>query len=708
MNNLIKYAFCFFQFLLSFSAKGQPAGLTLSNFEKEILSMNNGKEKKVALNKLIDESFNSNFAKYAYFLEEYINVNRFLGDSNNVSNIYADLVSAYGELGEYDKATVYFNQAIKTGKSCNENKAIVFAYSNYATIFMNQGKLDKASNYFLNAIKLAEKYNYFELLGANLANYASVLSVKENDKKLYYLLKADSVFKANNIDDYIVTGNIGSIYSKMSGQSQNAINYLYKAIELAEEANDFKPAGYNYMSLGSIYFEIKDFNKAIALQKKALEVGNKIVNLPLTADALESLANGYAKIGKSDSIIYYLGLMDILFLKKPKIKPNYILNYFINKGLAKSIDKEFNEALKYFILAREKSNININPVETVYWGLGNSYAHLGNTDKAIIYLDSAEQFCKIHSNKTLIKEIQKTYAFIFESKEDFKNAYLALKRSGAINDSNLIKSNASTLIEMQTKYETEKKNNALKDLSIKNLTQEKSINRIWIYSSIGIILLIVLFMVISFFIRRANIRKLSISEHKKLLSQMNPHFIANSMTSIKDFFNRNPETAGEFTSKFNLLMRDILDHSSKDYISLDEELETLVNYIELEKLRVDFTYIIDIVDEFETDNIKVPPLFLQPLVENAIHHGLEPIIEGERLLNIEIILEKGLLTYIVKDNGVGMNFDINSNNKIPLNKKGKSTAILRGRLETLPNGKKGKLDYISLSNGTQVKIIFPI
>lgn len=705
MNKLIKYIFCFFQFLLSFSAIGQPAGLTLSNFEKEVLSMNNGKEKKVALNKLIDDSFNSNFAKYAYFLEEYVHVNRFLGDSNNVSNIYADLVSAYGELGEYDKATVYFNQAIKTGKSCNENKAIVFAYSNYATIFMNQGKLDKASNYFLNAIKLAEKYNYFELLGANLANYASTFSTKDVEKKLYYLLKSDSVFKANNIDDYIVIGNIGSVYNEMSGQSQNAIKYFYKAIELAEKANDFKPAGYNYMNLGSIYIEIKDFNKAISLKKKALEIGNNIVNLYLTADALESLANGYAKIGKADSINYYLGLMDKLFLKKPKIKPNYIVNYFINKGLAHSINEKFSEALKSFDLAKYKSN---NPVETIYWGIGNSYAHLGNTEKAIIYLDSAEQFCKVHSNRTLIEEIQKTYAFIFESKEDYKNAYLALKKSGAITDSNLIKSNASTLIEMQTKYETEKKNNALKDLSIKNLTQEKSINRIWIYSSIGILFLVVFFIIISFVIRRANIRKLSISEHKKLLSQMNPHFIANSMTSIKDFFNKNPETAGEFTSKFNLLMRDILDHSSKDYISLEEELETLVNYIELEKLRVDFTYIINIVDEFETDIIKVPPLFLQPLVENAIHHGLEPIIEGERLLNIEIILEKGLLTYIVKDNGVGMNFDINSNNKIPLNKKGKSTAILRGRLETLPNGKKGKLDYISLSNGTQVKIIFPI
>ena len=130
------------------------------------------------------------------------------------------------------------------------------------------------------------------------------------------------------------------------------------------------------------------------------------------------------------------------------------------------------------------------------------------------------------------------------------------------------------------------------------------------------------------------------AETKALRAQMNPHFIFNSLNSINSFvIDQKHELASDYLIKFSKLIRLILDNSRNETISLEKELETLKLYVFLEAARYDnkFKCIYHISEEVETNNIKIPPMLLQPFVENAIWHGLMQK-EGEGTITIEITM----------------------------------------------------------------------
>ena len=144
-------------------------------------------------------------------------------------------------------------------------------------------------------------------------------------------------------------------------------------------------------------------------------------------------------------------------------------------------------------------------------------------------------------------------------------------------------------------------------------------------------------------------------EMKALKAQMNPHFIYNAMNSIQALvMARKTEEASLYISKFGRLLRQVLNNSDKTLISLENELETLQLYIELEKLRMNMVldYRIDMNDEVDLNGEMVPPLVFQPFVENALWHGLSNK-DGEKKLSILINEQNGWLETIIEDNGIG-------------------------------------------------------
>ncbi len=145
-------------------------------------------------------------------------------------------------------------------------------------------------------------------------------------------------------------------------------------------------------------------------------------------------------------------------------------------------------------------------------------------------------------------------------------------------------------------------------------------------------------------------------EMKALRAQMNPHFLFNSMNSIKGLISQKNEVkAAEYLTKFSALLRSILSNSEKKKIRLDKEIEALKLYIELESLRFtkDFNYQIQIDKNIDTSFTRIPPLVLQPFVENAIWHGLLPKESGSNKLNINIYGEGDFVILEIEDNGVG-------------------------------------------------------
>lgn len=155
---------------------------------------------------------------------------------------------------------------------------------------------------------------------------------------------------------------------------------------------------------------------------------------------------------------------------------------------------------------------------------------------------------------------------------------------------------------------------------------------------------------------RATLERKAIEERMSALrAQMNPHFLFNSLNSIKSFIiNRQEADAVDYLSRFARLMRLVLNHSSEKQVLLSEDLEALRLYIEIEQLRLNptFTCEWDMAEDVDVDFVEVPPLLIQPFVENAIWHGLSTK-QGERVLRLTFRTQGDLLVIAVEDNGIG-------------------------------------------------------
>ncbi len=152
------------------------------------------------------------------------------------------------------------------------------------------------------------------------------------------------------------------------------------------------------------------------------------------------------------------------------------------------------------------------------------------------------------------------------------------------------------------------------------------------------------------------------TELTALRAQMNPHFIFNSLNSIRAYVISNEiKKASRYITKFSKLVRLILHYSSKESISLQDELDALRLYIQLEELRfrTDFGFKINIEEGIEPEKLALPPLILQPYVENAVRHGLAP---KEGIKNLEIFVSKknNQIEYRIRDNGVGRKLALNN------------------------------------------------
>jgi ligand-binding sensor domain-containing protein/uncharacterized membrane-anchored protein YhcB (DUF1043 family) len=207
-------------------------------------------------------------------------------------------------------------------------------------------------------------------------------------------------------------------------------------------------------------------------------------------------------------------------------------------------------------------------------------------------------------------------------------------------------------------------------------------------------------------------------ELQALRSQMNPHFIFNSLNSIQYFIlQKDSKTAYTYLSKFSSLMRMILQNSRERYISLQAEKDWLDLYLELEKLRMEneLEFEVSIADQLNADQTLVPAMMVQPYVENAVIHGLLPK-EFNRILKVTFSQKGEYLHCTIEDNGIGREASGILNEK--RNKKHASSGmkLTRERLEiiTRNNKKKPHLEVIDLKNGdgtsagTMVEIDIPL
>lgn len=210
-------------------------------------------------------------------------------------------------------------------------------------------------------------------------------------------------------------------------------------------------------------------------------------------------------------------------------------------------------------------------------------------------------------------------------------------------------------------------------------------------------------------------RQMDALQLESLQSRMNPHFIFNALNSIQYYIQfNNKKLASKYLVKFSKLMRLSLEASKKESINLKQEIELLGIYLELEQLRFEglFNYSIEIDPEIDIDKEQVPPMLLQPLLENAIKHGVA-FRKSDGIILLRIEKDQEGLKVIVKDNGIGIERSKEKVNRLE-NHKSRGTELIIDRIALIKNimGKKVSIDYKSANEhhefpGTIVTLILP-
>ena len=313
-----------------------------------------------------------------------------------------------------------------------------------------------------------------------------------------------------------------------------------------------------------------------------------------------------------------------------------------------------------------------------------------------------------------------TFNYKLKTKVRYRYRIKELGKNWLYSNSNLIQLNHVPIGEYTLEIQSE---NEIGEWSTESTTLSINVEPPFWKTTWFIVLVIVLSFgsVFFFFFIRSRIKQrqnkllyeINTYQQQALASQMNPHFIFNSLNSIQSFIAQNErKLSNHYLARFAKLMRITLDNSRKSEITIDEELSALEMYLELESIRYkNFEYVFKIDEHINTNIALIPPLLIQPLVENAIWHGLMHKTEKGKLI-VEMSVEDDKIKCCVEDNGVGRQYK--TTKLSDKSHESLSTAITNKRLELLSSqiSEKYQLNVTDLvdahNNPTGTRVCFYI
>ena len=433
------------------------------------------------------------------------------------------------------------------------------------------------------------------------------------------------------------------------GDVETSQIYALKALHLAQLIEDKRIEGKAYNQLFNLHFKLKDYNKALSY----IKITDSLFSKGIDTTSIISIKNNKASV--------YLQLKDynkaLNSYSEAMSLSQSIRNPVLLASILNNIGYTYIDAVKYenaekFLRGAATLNKNIKAINAApYKGLGNLFLLKSEYDSAAVNYKKALDIYVANKNVKDEIEVRDKLIAISILEEDYVKALdnqiirdsLQLKVSRLEKDRLLNFSNVN--------YEVKKKEteiNHQKEINTRN--QWLLISTILLFVLLGIA---TVFYVYNTKLRAAN--KASNLEQSLLRVQMNPHFIFNTLAAIQNItLEGNAIKSSNYIAKFSKLIRQNFDYVRKESISLDKEISMISNYIETQQLRFNnvFTYSVEIDDSIDTSRIQVPPMLLQPFLENAIEYGLKEKKEGGKL-QLKIEKEAQELLFVILDNGVG-------------------------------------------------------
>lgn len=514
--------------------------------------------------------------------------------------------------------------------------------------------LKKGTDIALKAGKINEAGILFNLLATN-ASYQG----NRNLALTYYHYALKAFAENKNPDKVAMTlMNMGSEYEFM-GNYRYAISYVLKAIKNKESSGIKKNLAYYYQHLGQLFKETdKDKWKFYVGKAYQIAKNSNEERVSTRAAIFNDLAGIAQKEKNYDEAISWYDSM--IVISKANNYKNGLATAYSNRSIAYKAQGKHGKAL----------NDILHELEIAY-EINRSYSKIvGHTSAANVLIElNRVNEAKYHANKALeIAEFEKTFpeeeaaahlalATIGEKTKNWEMAYhhYCCYKDGldSVRNAEVQKS----LHALEVRYRTTEKEKEIARLDNDNKLKTITISRneTLIFSFIVIVLLVGGILLLLYIRKQLrNDKQQSELKQKLLRSQMNPHFIFNTLNAINQYIQTNKGSeASDYLAHYAKLMRQILENSTMEFVSLESEIEFINNYLLMQQLRFagSFEFSITIDTAIDPVACEIPPMIAQPFIENAIEHGIRGQIGG--FVNVEFKLQENKLILIVADNGTG-------------------------------------------------------
>ncbi|UKJ08601.1 histidine kinase [Solitalea lacus] len=596
------------------------------------------------------------------------------------------------------------NQQIdKLGLWTNQLKQKEFSESSPCLAFINYNiakNLAKVSTdsakYHINiALELIEREKEFNALKFTIFNGAGMIAESEGKfyQAVYYFNKSAAIIMN---DDLLQSKPLAKVICLLNAaQGNNRIHQYQKAVQQNQLAlkflkklpnNHYKYYFRAYSQLFTSYVESRSYNAdSLRLYLKELRtISSKTHDSIQLRFTNEHTGNYYSLLNQYGTAIPYYKLV-------------------------KGYDKQS-------LLANPQKTSAAKNTYTTIANLIDLYVQTKQFSEAAQLINEADELEKQYADwfsfyeKALNKQAKAHYYFAIGNVDEARKTTDKLSE---LKDNNLKNSGIQATEEMATIYQLQAKDRSINTLNrtIDYTTQRLEKNKLLLFIIGLLALLAVSWALLLYFIQKQRKQK---QEREKILlqqqllrTQMEPHFIFNTLSALQSFIRfDDKEKSIKYLSQFSKLLRSSLELSRQNYVPLNEELEAIENYLSLQQMRFEYTFDYEITKpETDTSTILIPPMLIQPFVENAIIHGI-----GHRpndgKISLEIRPNENQLLVKITDNGNGFGKTVNEK----VSHQSLSGTIAKERLEILAKESKmnANVDIVSNNQGTCVLLILPI
>ena len=552
-------------------------------------------------------------------------------------------------------------------------------------------------------------------------------------KQTFYYWKSLFYFKTNKIDSLGFYLNLmqkelqiqsceanlikynylkGYFYVK-NEQYDSASKYFLNAIEKARTTNNIEFLAKSNIGIGLVFDRIMQPQKSISYYKEAILLADQIKEDKIKLTGLVNLQSSFGMCYDENEEIKYLDsvksycFQTLKLAKELNAKKEIIRTYVTLAGSFLS-EKKYTKALQYCdsVILLADLNHNKSQLHSVYFKMAQCYIELKEFGKAISAAKLSLQFADNNAKKA------NAIYRLFEANKlqgNFEKALQYHEQLKTLDEEVLRNDRLKAVTELEQKYEKSKNEKTIKEL---NQASEIKTLRIRVLL-FGIVLALFIILIVFFAFRQKAMKSKQLFleiEQRLNRSRMNPHFFFNALTTLQGLAVK--EYDGKQMAihlyKFSSLMRKTLESSFNDYVTIDDELNFINHYIELQQLKQKdkFEFYVEVSPEIESAELLVPTMLIQPFLENAIEHGFASIHYLGKI-QLSIHSTASALHIVISDNGQGF-VETNKSHSKHISR---AIQITKDRLYLLSKVSKQESYYFiknKESLGVEIELVLPL